>query len=276
MIRNFNRSESTKRALSDVRQMSWRSYRSATSFSTSNGPTTEAARQTIHKSNSKQSQGTVIVHHDSSATRLSIEASLVPSKGSSFRVETVVRRTGSTYTMDLQLPKKKISLFVAELHGQTYVFKSAPQDQPGNIVMGTVCKKPASQNSNKKTTLTYALTHHEPSKKPVKVAYIDYEHPPLFQVLKDSKSRPRRCQVKVVGHNVVKTKEPHGSDEGHRSLDFKGRGREASIKNMQLEDEYGNVVLQMVKWDKDVFHVDFSPPFDAFHAFGFALAQFDM
>jgi hypothetical protein len=75
---------------------------------------------------------------------------------------------------------------------------------------------------------------------------------------------------------AVETKEPYCRGGGQRALDFRGRGREPSRKNMQLQDGEGNVILQMVKWDKDQFHVDFSPPLDAFHAFGFALAQFDL
>jgi Tub family len=273
MIRNFNRSESTKRALADVRQLSWRSHRSTSSFSTAAGETEIA--QSFHNESTRDTFDAAIAKLEAFNVKLPIEISQGLSKGSSPAMETVVRRTGQIYTMDLQLPNKKIPLFIAELHGQTYVFKSAPQDGTEETIMGSLCKKPSSQSTSK-TKLTYAMTHHENSKKPKKVAYVEYDHPSLFQVLKDSKARPRRCQVKVVGRNTVQTKEPYGKDGGHRSLDFKGRGREASIKNMQLEDENGNVVLQMVKWDRDVFHVDFSLPFDAFHAFGFALAQFDM
>lgn len=272
MIRNFNRSESTKRALADVRQLSWHSHRSASSFSTATGAA-EAPPQTPQKKNSKQPQEET--EYDPTSIQLPVESSLVPNKGSFFNVETVVRRNGHIYTMDLQLSGASVPLFVGEQHGQTYVFKSAPRDDEGPVIMGTVCKKPSSQSSSNKTKLTYAVTHHDTPKKPKKVAYVEYDQPSIFQVLKDSKT-PRRCTVKVTGRKTIYTREPFGQDGGHRSLDFKGRGREASIKNMQLEDGHGNVVVQMVKWGNDVFHVDFSSPFDAFHAFGFALAQFDL
>jgi hypothetical protein len=201
-------------------------------------------------------------------------------------METVVRRDGNNYTMQLQLPKKTHPLFVGEKHGQTYIFKSIipiAHEEPltiTSVIMGTVCKtNPDNDNSNKsdkKATMTYALTHHEHSKRPKQVAYIKYDYPSIFQVLADTKARPRRCRMNIFGRASVETREPYCKEGGHRALDFGGRGREGSRKNMQLQDQDGNVVLQMVKWDKDQFHVDFSPPFDAFHAFGFALAQFDL
>jgi hypothetical protein len=202
-------------------------------------------------------------------------------------METVVRRSGNIYTMHLQCPTKTHSLFVGEKHGQTFVFRSIRNDGETDfgVIMGSICKKPissstsfsSSNNSKKKTTtLTYALTYHEQSKRPQKVAYIEYEYPTVFQVLTDTKGRPRRCQFRIIGRDAVETKEPFCKAGGHRSLNFHGRGREPSRKNMQIEDKNGKVILQMVKWDKDQFHVDFSYPFDAFHAFGFALAQFDV
>jgi Tub family len=206
--------------------------------------------------------------------KLYAELSNLSPKESMFAIETIVRRTGDFFTMDLQLPKNNVPLFIAGLHGQTYILKSAPQrDADGDPIMGTVCKRPVSRRDKNK--IMYALTFHQTSHKPQKVAYMGYQHPSLFQLLKDSKARPRRCTVQVLGRGTVKSKEPY-CEGGYPTLDFYGRGREPSIKNMQLEDPHGKVILQMVKWDRDVFHVDFSYPFDAFHAFGFVLAQFDV
>jgi hypothetical protein len=270
MVRIFYRSESTKQVLSDVRHMSWCSYRSTASYFIKNGTEEESQH------NQKEDDKLPLLnekYYQPSALTLYAELSNVAPKKSAFSIETVVRRTGNFYTMDLQLPKKTIPLFVANLHGQTYVLKSAPQDDGGDVIMGTVCKRPTSHSD--KTKLTYVLTHHQHSHKPQKIAFIDYHHPPLYQLLRDNKARPRRCQVRVLDRGTVNSKEPY-YESGYLTLDFKGRGREASIKNMQLDDPHGKEILQMVKWDRDVFHVDFSYPFDAFHAFGFALAQFDL
>jgi hypothetical protein len=274
--RNFHRSESTKQLLSDVWNISWCTYRFTASYSIKN--------ETEESKHKKQQQSilldadfisTSLQYYESSSLKLYAELSNVAPKGSAFAIETVVRRTGNIYTMDLQLPKKKIPLFVADLHGQTYIFKSAPQDDDGDVIIGTVCKRMTSSQSDK-AKLTYALTLHQSyHKNPQKIAYIDYHHPSLVQLLRENKARPRQCQVRVLGRSFVKTKEPYFKN-GYPTLDFHGRGREASIKNMQLEDPDGKVIFQMVKWDRDVFHVDFSYPFDAFHAFGFALAQFDV
>lgn len=49
-----------------------------------------------------------------------------------------------------------------------------------------------------------------------------------------------------------------------------------SVKNMQLEDEQGEVLLQFGKVDENRFHLDYKAPFTAFGAFAAALCQFDM
>jgi hypothetical protein len=210
--------------------------------------------------------------------KLNVEMCVRAAPGSPFAFETVVRRNGNKFTMDLQISGKSFPLFVAEKHGQTYVFRSDPKNHnwAADIVMGTLCKKPASEGGGKNGTLTFALTHHDQSQGPQKIAYLDYDYASKLSLLTDTKKHPRRCRVYVFGRSPVETKEPYTKDGGERSLDFHGRGREGSRKNMQLQDQNGKVLCQMVKWGKDQFHVDYSYPFDAFHAFGFALAQFDM
>ena len=74
---------------------------------------------------------------------------------------------------------------------------------------------------------------------------------------------------------------------GSYRLSFGGRVRTASIKNFQLCSSNtthlnnsldskipDDVILQMGKYSKDKFHVDFKFPMTAFQAFGLCLAQF--
>lgn len=64
--------------------------------------------------------------------------------------------------------------------------------------------------------------------------------------------------------------------QGQYRLNFSGRVQTASVKNMQLENEQGEVLLQFGKVDEQRFHLDFRAPFTAFSAFGAALCQFDL
>jgi hypothetical protein len=81
--------------------------------------------------------------------------------------------------------------------------------------------------------------------------------------------------------HVFDNKEPYSKGGGRWGLNFHGRGRLASSKNMQMEHKTRNkpttkVVFQIVKWDKHAYNVDFRAPFNLFQAFGFALAQIDL
>ena len=272
MIRNFNKTESTRKLLSDAKQMSWHSTRSISNFSMASSGQ-EGSMQSSRRSISRKSS---VSKYD--RVKLHVEECVRAETGSPFAYETVVRRKGNMITMDMQLSSKTVPLFVAEKHGQTYVFRSDPKnhDCTADTIMGTLCKKSMPENGAKSTTLTYALTHHDPANVPQKIVYFDYDYATKLQLLTDPKKHPRRCRAYVFGRCPIDTKEPYTKEGGERALDFHGRGREGSRKNMQLQDKDGKVVCQMVKWGKDQFHVDYSYPFDAFHAFGFALAQFDM
>jgi Tub family len=304
-------SESTRNVLSDAEQISWRSTTSYDRASKSTGraaglvPSPRTIATLAEGERDDGENGTT--PSTGGEYRLAVERLHQPRSGSSFFAETVIRRSGTVYTMYLQTVTKAHPLYVGEKHGPTYAFRSVLNsgEDPSAIVRGSLCKRPPGAGSdggdgkaNHNAAVTYALTrhhhhHHEPGSEKrttTKVAYIDYEIPTVYQVL--TETTPRRARVSIFGRACLETKEPNNhpsSKEGgqhrgghHLSLDFHGRGREASRKNIQLVDDGpsvgggGRVVLQMAKWEKDQFHVDFSYPFDAFHAFGFALAQFDL
>lgn len=74
---------------------------------------------------------------------------------------------------------------------------------------------------------------------------------------------------------AVQTKPPVYS-AGQYRLNFQGRVLVASVKNMQLENEQGEILLQFGKVSQNSFHLDYKAPFTAFSAFGAALCQFDL
>jgi hypothetical protein len=91
--------------------------------------------------------------------------------------------------------------------------------------------------------------------------------------------------------HVFENKDPYSKGGGRWGLNFHGRGRLASSKNMQMDEHKSNnnksnnnnkqagnetVVFQIAKWDKHAYNVDFRAPFNMFQAFGFALAQIDL
>mmetsp|Transcript_28618 Transcript_28618/g.45071 ORF Transcript_28618/g.45071 Transcript_28618/m.45071 type:complete len:292 (+) Transcript_28618:52-927(+) len=74
---------------------------------------------------------------------------------------------------------------------------------------------------------------------------------------------------------AVQTKPP-SFHEGQYRLNFQGRVLTPSVKNMQLENQMGEILLQFGKVDDVRFHLDFKAPFTAVSAFAAALAQFDL
>jgi hypothetical protein len=89
------------------------------------------------------------------------------------------------------------------------------------------------------------------------------------------------CEECPPSVTTLRSLEPHKMSNGKLGLDFCGRGRCSSRKNMQLTcvdgcDSSKVVVLQMAKWDDHVFHVDFQAPVTPLQAFGWALAQLDV
>jgi tubby-related protein 1 len=68
----------------------------------------------------------------------------------------------------------------------------------------------------------------------------------------------------------------HACKQGQYRLNFSGRVQTPSVKNMQLENEQGEILLQFGKVDEHRFHLDYKAPFTAFSAFGAALCQFDL
>ena len=81
---------------------------------------------------------------------------------------------------------------------------------------------------------------------------------------------------------VCQTNPPYTKSDGRLGLNFHGRGREPSNKNLQLIlprlvcKKKSPVVCQMAKWESNVYHLDFGSPFTPLTAFGFALAQVDL
>ena len=153
--------------------------------------------------------------------------------------QSVVIRDGKSYSMSMQDGIKNHPILVAEKKRGNYLIRSVNDGVLGVLVI--------SKSNNSVVEYNLCLQDH------TVLASIHYEVPSLALVL--TEGPPRRAQVQI-GACRVETKQPHSKQNKHLGLNFQGRGREGSRKNMQLED-CGEVVLQMVKWDKSHFHVDY-------------------
>ena len=168
--------------------------------------------------------------------------------------------TDRRYLMTLQSDGKDFPVLVAEKdHASSWSVTSGSTSRyiirlfKDYSVLGSLTK---SGTVVRDSTITYTLTHRSSQHCPI--AYIRYEVPTVLQVFKESP--PRRVYLEVPGRGTVESKEPTTMNgNGHpKRLDFRGRGRQASRKNMQLQNKGGRVVLQFVKWDKDIFNLDFA------------------
>ena len=75
---------------------------------------------------------------------------------------------------------------------------------------------------------------------------------------------------------VFPTKSPYNGNTGENVLWFKGRGKESSVKNVQLIDTMGRVTWQMAQVSRAEYHVDFRAPLNPLQAFATALGQQDL
>ncbi|CAJ1955221.1 unnamed protein product [Cylindrotheca closterium] len=121
----------------------------------------------------------------------------------------------------------------------------------------------------------YVLERAESDGGLVEVLKIHYKFLGVFKFLTEKPTR--KAEVSIQGGAQFLSKEPVGKDGKPKPLYTAGRGRVTSSKNMQLlSNEDGKMILQFVKWGDNQFHLDYKEPFDAFLAFGFAIAQLDL
>jgi hypothetical protein len=172
-------------------------------------------------------------------------------------MEAKIHRDGSKFNMYLQSNQNDHPIFCAEKkRSSSFIIGGDVGNMDGGAsrITGSLFK-----TKTKGSTIGYSLHLDDSSSKTSskEVASIRYEIPSMMEVLMDGP--PRRAQVFIAGRASVETKEPFSKEGGQRGLDFSGRGREPSRKNMQLQDpRNGKIAFQMVKWDKDDFHVDYA------------------
>ena len=83
------------------------------------------------------------------------------------------------------------------------------------------------------------------------------------------------CQKLQDGIHVHGTKFPVlDTETGKYVLKFGSRGQEPSRRNTQIGNK-DQVTMQMAKWASDDYSVDFAAPYNAYQAFGFALAHLE-
>jgi hypothetical protein len=197
---------------------------------------------------------------DNTSIQIPIERT-IPRCHSAGCIEGQVERLGSTeyrrqYLMSLQIHGKKHPLFIAEKEQSSRTIATGTvtrfiiRQVQDDAVLGLLTKSGTARDA----AISYTLNHRKSKECPI--AYIRYEVPSVIQVL--TESPPRRAFIEVPGRGSVETKEPGSKDGGIKSLNFRGRGKEASRKNMQLHNRDGRVVLQFVKWGTHLFHLDFA------------------
>ncbi len=233
-----------------------------------------------------------------------LEKARVPREASRFAVETMVRRdeTKTQFVMYLQSTEGAYPIFCAQKHpdGGQFLIKSVDstyevEEHPSSLSDATAPAAILGSLVKKKTRhcVTYELLLHEQganldacppleTSDPLVVATMDYDQAGKARYLLEG-SKPRRARISILGKEsmLVETKRPNQEANGQKVMDFGGRGLEKSSKNAKLaicpndDEDLDACCLQMVKWKENEFNVDFGSPFDAFHAFAFALAQFD-
>ncbi|EEC42827.1 predicted protein [Phaeodactylum tricornutum CCAP 1055/1] len=106
------------------------------------------------------------------------------------------------------------------------------------------------------------------------------ENDALLQCCQKEWQSSRTLQRLVRGENnslvALQHKDAYDKGEGRYGLNFCGRGKETSRKNMQLTDAKGRVVAQIAKLERHVYHVDHRAPLSPLQAMGFAIAQCDL
>ena len=176
--------------------------------------------------------------------------------------------------------------------------KNKNKKKKRRTLWGTVVRKPGMEKTGDTYAVTYDVVYHVDRTRQTNyvmtgiltgqdmvVATIVYDYVPKWQYWYEG-GRPRYAQLHIVGRDALETKEPSRNAQGQRVLDFYGRGSSRSAKNIQLVNNQhttnnndttnkNNLVLQLVKCGRNLYHLDFSAPIEAFHAMAFALAQFD-
>lgn len=95
----------------------------------------------------------------------------------------------------------------------------------------------------------------------------------------DAALKATRSLTTIPDATVWTTKAPYLKPNGKMGLNFNGRGKMASNKNMQLEtnDATKTVTLQMAQWDDHTFCLDIFPnTLSIVAAFAFGVAQLDL
>jgi hypothetical protein len=101
----------------------------------------------------------------------------------------------------------------------------------------------------------FLLKHTSNGNELAEVLAVHYHRHSIPRVL--TENPPRQARVSVLGVADLASRE--AQRKGSRfSLNSHGRGSFTSRKNMQLENENGNLVLQFVKWDDSQFHLDYA------------------